>query len=224
MLGQYGRNSWSMGGQSRTNMKVRDWRMGLYALNRSGRSELALHAAIGRQTHENDETVLGKYVTSSRYHSDTQELGARFAYDLTPGRTWHVKPFAGIQLTRYSQEAFDQTGTPPWKLHSDSFARLYSAVTVGLNAERRMEDGYYGFTLGCKRVLSGDDPAVWTRMVGSSRGYRIDSPSFDRTLFVASAQGEWTLSKCWSASFGLDLEQGRHDRTFSARAAFCLSW
>ena len=41
---------------------------------------------------------------------------------------------------------------------------------------------------------------------------------------VASAQGEWTLSKCWSASFGLDLEQGRHDRTFSARAAFCLGW
>ncbi|MBP5212507.1 MAG: autotransporter domain-containing protein [Pyramidobacter sp.] len=223
VLGQYGRDSWGLS-SSQTSMKVRDWRLGLYAVNRTGPNELLLHAAIGRQTHENSETVLRDYVTESRYHSATQELGVRYSRDLTPGKTWHFRPFAQLQLTRYAQEAFDQTGNAPWRLHSDSFARLYSSFTAGLSAGRSMEDGSFGFTIGTKRVLSGHDPAIWTRLVSSSRGYRLESPRFDRTLLVLSAQGEWTLSKCWTANFGLELEQGRHDRTFSAKAAFCLSW
>ena len=224
ILGQYGRDSWYTNGATRTSMKVHDWRLGLYAINRTGASELSLHAALGRQTHENSETVLESHTAESRYHSTTQELGLRFSRDLTPGKTWHLKPYAALQLTRYAQEAFDQTGNPPWKLHSDSFARLYSAAALGLGVSRSMEGGQFGFSVGVKRVLSGHDPAIWTRLSRSSRGYRSESPRFDRTLLTLSAQGEWVLSKNWSANFGLELEQGRHDRTFSAKAAFCLTW
>ena len=224
ILGQYGRDSWYTSGATRTSMKVHDWRLGLYAINRTGPNELSLHAALGRQTHENSETVLGSHTAESRYHSTTQELGLRFSRDLTPGKTWHLKPYAALQLTRYAQEAFDQTGNPPWKLHSDSFARLYSAAALGLGVSRSMEGGQFGFSVGVKRVLSGHDPAIWTRLSRSSRGYRSESPRFDRTLLTLSAQGEWVLSKNWSANFGLELEQGRHDRTFSAKAAFCLTW
>ena len=224
ILGQYGRDSWYTSGATRTSMKVHDWRLGLYAINRTGPNELSLHAALGRQTHENSETVLGSHTAESRYHSTTQELGLRFSLDLTPGKTWHLKPYAALQLTRYAQEAFDQTGNPPWKLHSDSFARLYSAAALGLGVSRSMEGGTFGFSVGVKRVLSGHDPAIWTRLSRSSRGYRSESPRFDRTLLTLSAQGEWVLSRNWSANFGLELEQGRHDRTFSAKAAFCLTW
>ena len=73
-------------------------------------------------------------------------------------------------------------------------------------------------------MLTGHDPAIWTRLSRSSRGYRSESPRFDRTLLTLSAQGEWVLSRNWSANFGLELKPGRHDRTFSAKAAFCLTW
>ncbi|MBR1896221.1 MAG: autotransporter outer membrane beta-barrel domain-containing protein, partial [Pyramidobacter sp.] len=221
LLGQYGHDSWSFGSASYSSHKVKDWRLGVFAVNRAGQNELTAHIAVGRQTHENDKTsVMG--TSRSRYHSSTQELCLRFSRDLTPNRTWRHKPFAALQLTRYHQDAFDESGS--LALHSDSITKLYSAGTVGWTMERAMKDGKFGFTLGYKRVFSGDDPAVWTRLSGTRSGWKSRSGKFDRNLFIASAQGEWTLSKCWSANFGLELEQGRHDRTLAAKAAFCLSW
>ena len=73
-------------------------------------------------------------------------------------------------------------------------------------------------------MFSGDDPAVWTRVSGRNDGWKAGARKFDRNLFVAGAQGEWVLGKSWSANFGLELEQGRHDRNLSAKAAFVLSW
>ena len=222
LLGQYGHDSWNLGESSSNKHNVRDWRLGVYAVNRTGQNELTAHIAVGRQTHENDKTVMG-LTTRSRYHSNTQELGLRFARDLTPSKTWHHKPFAALQLTRYHQNAFDETGAP-WSLHSDSVTKLYSAGTIGWGMERAMKDGKFGFSLGYKRVFSGDDPAVWTRVSGRDAGWTARARRFDRNLLVASAQGEWTLGKSWSANFGLELEQGRHDRNMSAKAAFVLSW
>ncbi len=222
LLGQYGHDSWNLGESSWNKHKVKDWRFGVYAVNRTGQNELSAHLAIGRQTHANDRIAAG--ITSpSRFHSSTQELGLRFARDLTPGKTWHHKPFAQLQLTRYRQDAFDESGAP-WALHSDSVTKIYSAGTIGWGVERAMKDGSFGFSLGYKRVFSGDDPAVWTRVSGRDGGWKADARKYDRNLFVAGAQGEWVLGKCWSANFGLELEQGRHDRNLSAKAAFVLSW
>ena len=128
-----------------------------------------------------------------------------------------------MQLTRYQQNAFDESGDGI-RLHSDSFTKLYSAGTVGWTMERAMKDGSFGFSLGYKRVFSGDDPSVWTRVSGRAGGWKSSARTFDRNLFVAAAQGEWVLGKSWTANFGLELEQGRHDRNLSAKAAFCLSW
>ena len=227
VLGQYRHDSWNFGGASWNKHKVKDWRFGVFAVNRTGQNELSLHAAVGRQTHDNEKTVdygsLGGQRTQSRYHSSTQELGLRFSRDLTPDKTWHHKPFASLQLTRYHQNAFDESGRG-FGLHSDSFTKIYSAGTVGWGVERAMKDGKFGFTLGYKRVFSGDDPAVWTRVSGRNDGWKAGARKFDRNLFVAGAQGEWVLGKSWSANFGLELEQGRHDRNLSAKAAFVLSW
>ena len=227
VLGQYGHDSWSLGGASWNSHKVKDWRFGVFAVNRAGQNELTTHLAIGRQTHENEKTVAygtqGGQQTQSRYHSNTQELGLRFSRDLTPNGTWHHKPFASVQLTRYQQNAFDESGDGI-RLHSDSFTKLYSAGTVGWTMERAMKDGSFGFSLGYKRVFSGDDPSVWTRVSGRAGGWKSSARKFDRNLFVAAAQGEWVLGKSWTANFGLELEQGRHDRNMSAKAAFCLSW
>ncbi|MBR1896023.1 MAG: autotransporter outer membrane beta-barrel domain-containing protein, partial [Pyramidobacter sp.] len=227
ILGQYGHDSWGLGGASWNRHKVKDWRFGVFAVNKTGQDELTLHAAIGRQTHENEKTVAygtqGGQQTQSRYHSATQELGLRFSRDLTPNKTWHHKPFAVLQLTRYQQNASRESGAGV-PLHSDSFTKLYSAGTVGWTMERAMKDGTFGFTLGYKRIFSGDDPAVWTRLNGTTRGWNSRARKFDRNLLVASAQGEWVLGKSWTANFGLELEQGRHDRNLAAKAAFCLSW
>ena len=87
-----------------------------------------------------------------------------------------------------------------------------------------MLDGTFGLSLGYKRVFSGDDPAIRTCVGGGASGWEAGARKFDRNLLVASAQGEWKLGKHWSANFGLELEQGRHDRNLSAKAAFCLSW
>jgi uncharacterized protein with beta-barrel porin domain len=129
----YGDNSFA---GTNSSLKNKDYRLGIYGIREKGPSQIFLYLDAGRQNNDSKRYISAgaNYMAESSYKSNTIELGGRYTYDTDYGKaqSWHRKPYGEVQVVRYSQDGYNETGAGVWNQSVGSGSSTYSAATVGL--------------------------------------------------------------------------------------------
>ena len=222
----YGDNSFASRNSS---LKNKDYRLGLYGIREQGPRQLFLYFDLGQQNNDMKRSILagGSYEADSSYKSYTTELGGRYAYDLDYGRnqSWHRKPYGEVQIVRYQQDGYAESGAGIWNQSTGSANSTYSAVTVGLGLEKKMKNEEIEVHLGYKRVCSGSDPTYPVRWVeGSDAEHMARGSGLDKNLVVLGLHAEQNQEDGWRLSGDVELEQGHSQRNLQASVMLKKSW
>ena len=221
----YGDNSFAGLNSSLTN---KDYRLGLYGIREKGPHQTFLYFDLGRQNNDAKRSINAgaSYLAESSYKSHTAELGGRYTYDTDYGKAqrWHRKPYGELQVVRYSQDGYDETGAGVWNQSVGSGSSTYSAATVGLGLEKRMKKEEIEVHLGYKRVLSGSDPTYPVHWLDGGDEHIARGSGLDKNLLVLGLHAEQKQEDNWNLSGDIELEQGHSQQNVQASVMLKKSW
>ena len=221
----YGDNSFAGLNSSLTN---KDYRLGLYGIREKGPHQTFLYFDIGRQSNDAKRYINAgaSYLAESSYKSHTAELGGRYTYDTDYGKAqrWHRKPYGELQVVRYSQDGYDETGAGVWNQSVGSGSSTYSAATVGLGLEKRMKKEEIEVHLGYKRVLSGSDPTYPVHWLDGGDEHIARGSGLDKNLLVLGLHAEQKQEDNWNLSGDIELDQGNSQQNIQASVMLKKSW
>ena len=208
---------------------VRDYRLALYGIYRSGPHDGWLTISVGRQENDGQRVFFAPLYTAanSRYHSSTIELAGRYSYDLDDGRegVWHNKPFVAADLIHYRQSDFRETGAGVWNQSLDSAQATYSDLHLGWSWERDFSgDGFVACDVGWKGILSGYAPDVAAHLSAAPEYSFRQQSAVDRARFTMNLYGSKDVGSGWRISGEAGLEKGAHDHIASAMVNLNRAW
>lgn len=183
--------------------KIHDYRLGVYGGYKKEALELQTYLSFGKQDYDIDRNLssLGKNAHSN-YDALSLDLGVKAKYDLhhNDKKLWQVKPYLGLNLQSSWQDAYKETGAGVFSQQVDKFNNIYSTAGLALEISRKINNkGQYGFAVGYKRVLSGDNPELNARLIGdTSQSFRLSSIAGSKNIFSVEINAEGKLKNNWS--------------------------
>lgn len=152
----------------------------------------------------------------SDYDSSVIGIGAKYAYDLHYGKEgWHVSPYAALDYAHYKQDSFTERGSV-FGVHSGGFSDNYLTGELGFDFNREEENGKYGFSLACKRILDGDTLDADFAFAKGGNGFCVQSIDGSKNHIVATAYISTKLSDKWEIGGTLQHDWSSTDRDLSA--------
>lgn len=138
-----------------------DTRFGIYAGYHKNAADAYLYADYGwiRNKLRRSIGTLG-LGAEAKYNSHLAEIGGEYKYDLhaNDGKTWHVSPYANLQLSWLNQSAYTESSAGIFNQHVDGRHNTYFAGQLGVELKRYLRRGSYGLRLGVKHAFAGADP------------------------------------------------------------------
>lgn len=191
---------------------------GIYGLYAKGPSEAEAFFTYGQHRIEGDRYV-GGLAAHSDYTAQSLRLGGEYRQDLDYAKqqTWHKKVFGGINMTRFSQEDFKESGSIGCLGQQlEGAMSFYSSATVGLEAEAKLKgEDYLRFRVGYKRALSGTNPELKYTIAKENISCLVPSEGADKDFLVLGASGKHNLGEGWSLGGDLWLEKSSHQQNLS---------
>lgn len=197
--------------------KIFDTRVGLYTTYQRKKDSAYIYFDYGWQRNHLDRNVEEIYLnTTAKYNSQLAELGGEYKHDLQPEKTWHVSPFANLQMSYLNQGAYDEKITDSFRQRVELKDNFYAAIEPGIEFKRNVNAGSYGLRIGGKYSFTGTDPEVSFQYANYDRSiYRTDYDQ-DKFHLVAELNGELDFARNWKATFNTTLQKGAHDKDISA--------
>lgn len=222
----YGDNSFTSVSSS---LKNKDYRLGIYGIREKGAEQTFLYFDLGQQQNDSTRYIQagGSYMADSSYKSHTIELGGRYAQDIDYGKaqSWHRKPYGEVQIVRYRQDGYTESGAGVWNQQAGSAGSTYGAVTIGMGVEKKMQNDELELHLGYKRVLAGSDPTYPVHWVdGADNGHTVRGSGLDKNLLVLGLHAEQNQEDGWRLAGDVELEQGHSQRNIQASVTLKKSW
>ena len=209
------------------NGNIYDTRFGVYAGYHKNAADAYLYADYGWIKNKLRRSIgtlgLG---AEAKYNSQLMEIGGEYKYDLhaSDGRTWHVSPYAGFQLSWLNQGAYTESGAGIFNQQVDGKHNTYFAGQIGMEFKRYLGQGSYGMRLGVKHAFAGADPELSFSYEGyGGKSYTLRNNQ-DKTHFIFSLSGETEFAKGWFLSGETLLQKGAHDKDISASVQFKRVW
>ncbi len=209
------------------NGNIYDTRFGIYAGYHKNAADAYLYADYGWIKNKLRRSIgtlgLG---AEAKYNSHLMEIGGEYKYDLhaNDGKTWHVSPYAGFQLSWLNQDGYTENGAGIFNQQVDGKHNTYFAGQIGMEFKRYLGQGSYGMRLGVKHAFAGADPELSFRYEGyGGKAYTLRNNQ-DKTHFIFSLSGETEFAKGWFLSGETLLQKGTHDKDISASVQFKRVW
>ena len=198
----------------------RSYQLGVYGGYNKGAVELQTFLGYGRQS--NKATRYLQHLNleaSSKYDSNTLNFGITTRYNLQQNKDvlWKLSPYGSIQITRYSQEAYQESGAEQLSQQVDKLSNTYSTGEIGFEVGRDISSGHYGFRVGYKKVLSGSNPDMTIAFSGNpGQKLKISGTEQDHEYVVAGFSFQGKIGKDWSIDAQLDREMGSNSNFITA--------
>ena len=204
-----------------------DTRLGLYAGYHKDAADAYLYADYGwiRNKLRRSMEALG-LGAEARYNSHLSEIGGEYKYDFhaTDGKSWHVSPYANLQLSWLKQNAYKESGAGIFNQYADGRHNTYFAGQLGVELKRYLSRGSYGLRFGVKHAFAGASPDFSFRYAGyDGKTYTLRNAQ-DKTHFTMSLLGENEFAKGWFLNGEVQLQKGAHDKDVSASIQFKRVW
>ena len=165
--------------------------------------------------------------TKSKYDSNIMELGAEYKYDLhhKDNKAWHVAPYGAMQVNRYSQKAYAETGAEPFNKNVAKLNNTYAAFETGIDLERRLANGSaYGMRLGYRRGLTGTDPKQSYHYAADPEHRYTNYGEGDKNKLVLRLNGQVQTAPNWSISGEAGYERGKKGHGYSGEVSVKYTW
>ncbi|SFT39534.1 Uncharacterized conserved protein, contains a C-terminal beta-barrel porin domain [Selenomonas sp. GACV-9] len=206
---------------------IYDTRFGVYAGYHKNAADAYLYADYGwiRNKLHRSIGMLG-LSTEAQYDSQLAEIGGEYKYDLhaNDGRTWHVSPYASLQLSWLNQKAYAENGAGIFNQHVSGQHNTYFAGQLGVELKRYLKCGSYGMRLGVKHAFAGADPELSFSYEGNDSRFYTLRNNQDRTHFMLALSGETEFAKGWFLDGEAQLQKGAHDKDIFASVQLKRVW
>jgi outer membrane autotransporter protein len=209
---------------------VKDTRLGLYGGYSNGPHSGYIYLDYGWIKNDLTRQLAGLgYQAKADYKGRILELGGEYKYDLNAKnmKTWHVSPYANVQLSRLWQDGYSETGAGIAGIlgqEVDSKANTYFAGGLGLEFKRYLANGSYGLRLGVKHAFTGSDPKFTYGYIGDDESSYELRGQQDKTHFLMSLGGEAEFAPGWTLAGDVALQKGSHDRDIMAAVTLRRMW
>ena len=166
------------------------------------------------------------YTANADYQSHLWELGGEYKYDLhaMDGKTWHVSPYVGWQLSYLTQGGYGETGAGIYNQHTHGLNNTYFALQTGVECKRYLGRGSYSVRLGVKHGLSGVDPSLAFHYEGDDTNRYMLKNSQDKTHFLMSLAADTEFAPGWQLAGDVMLQKGSHDKDITASVMVRRMW
>lgn len=204
---------------------IYDTRIGLYGGYQRGAGSGYLYLDYGSQRNSLRRNVMG-YTANADYQSHLWELGGEYKYDLhaMDGKTWHVSPYVGWQLSYLTQGGYGETGAGIYNQHTHGLNNTYFALQTGVECKRYLGRGSYSVRLGVKHGLSGVDPSLAFHYEGDDTNRYMLKNSQDKTHFLMSLAADTEFAPGWQLAGDVMLQKGSHDKDITASVMVRRMW
>jgi len=214
-------------GAESSSANIYDTRVGIYAGYHKDAADAYIYADYGwiRNKQHRSLGMLG-LGADAKYNAHLMEIGGEYKYDLhaSDGRTWHVSPYVGFQLSWLNQSAYTETGAGIFNQRVAGKHNTYFAGQLGMELKRYLKRGSYGLRLGVKHAFAGADPNLSFCYEGNGGSSYTLRNSQDKTHLNLSLFGENEFAKGWFLSGEAQLLKGDHDKDVSASIQFKRVW
>lgn len=203
-----------------------DYRLGVYGGYSKGPWDTALHLAYGWQKNDVKRFMptLG-LSTDSDYDGNTLEFGIQARYDAQREKKEKVVPYAKMNVVRYSQDAYKESGAGLYDQQADQMDNTYSTAELGLVYEKTSKKGEFAFNLGYKRVLNGENPRMRVNFAGDQAySFAVEGNAADQEFLVVGVRGESRLTDQLALVGKIESEIGSKTRSTSAAALLQYEW
>lgn len=205
---------------------LQDYRLGVYGGYNKDAAEAIVYADYGwgkNKLHRNLNFMdLG---TKSKYDSSILELGAEYKYDLQKAKAWHVAPYGAMQVNRYSQNSYEETGAEPFNQNVAKLNNTYAGLEAGVDLERRFENGSaYGMRMGYRRGLTGVEPKQNYHYAADPLHRYTNYGDGDKNKLVLGINGELQTAHNWTLSGEAGYERGKKGHGYSGEISLKYSW
>ena len=219
----YGKNSFAAGSAS---SKLTDTRLGVYGGYKRGAHEGFVYLNHGWLKNDLSRGITGMGMAEADYNSHLLELGGEYKYDLQAGKvkTWHVSPYANMQLSRLWQDGYQERGVGVLGQKANSAANTYFAMGLGLEFKRYLNKGSYAMRIGARHAFSGANPRVTFGYLGGGPATYEMVGQQDKTHMVLSLTGEAEFSPGWTLSGDAVLTRGSHDKDIMCALTLRRMW
>lgn len=205
-----------------------DYRLGVYGGYNKGAAEALVYADYGWGRNKLNRTLSGlARTTKAQYDSNIMEIGAEYKYDLQPenNKAWHVAPYGALQLNRYSQSSYGESGAEPFNKKVAKLNNTYAGLEAGIDLERRLANGStYGMRVGYKRGLTGVEPKQNYHYAADPAHRYTNYGEGDKNKLVLKLNGEVQTAPNWSLSAEASYEHGKKGHGYSAELSVKYSW
>ena len=219
----YGSSSFAAGS---TSSKLTDTRLGVYGGYKRGAHEGFVYLNHGWLKNDLSRGTTEIGMAEADYNSHLLELGGEYKYDLQAGKvkTWHVSPYANMQLSRLWQDGYQEKGVGVLGKKANSAANTYFAMGLGLEFKRYLNKGSYAMRIGARHAFSGAKPRVTFGYLGGGPATYEMVGQQDETHIVLSLTGEAEFSPGWTLSGDAVLERGSHDKDIMCALTLRRMW
>ncbi len=206
---------------------IHDARLGVYAGYHRNAADAYLYADYGWIRNKLRRGLgMPGLGAAARYRSHLAEIGGEYKYDLhaNDGKTWHVSPYAGFQLSWLNQGGYAESGAGIFNQQVAGKHNAYFAGQLGVELKRCLGQGRYGLRLGVKHAFAGADPTLSFRYEGyDGQTYTLRNDQ-DKTHVILALSGETEFARGWFLEGEAQLQKGPHDRDISAVVQFKRVW
>jgi len=219
----YGSSSFAAGSAS---SKLTDTRLGVYGGYKRGAHEGFVYLNHGWLKNDLSRGITGMGMAEADYNSHLLELGGEYKYDLQGNKvkTWHVSPYANMQLSRLWQDGYQEKGVGVLGQKANSAANTYFAMGLGLEFKRYLNKGSYAMRIGARHAFSGAKPRVTFGYLGGGPATYEMVGQQDKTHMVLSLTGEAEFSPGWTLSGDAVLTRGSHDKDIMCALTLRRMW
>ena len=129
-------------------------RLGVYGGYKRGAHEVFVYLSHGWLKNDLSRGISEIGMAEADYNSHLLELGGEYKYDLQGNKvkTWHVSPYANMQLSRLWQDGYQERGVGVLGQKANSAANTYFAMGLGLEFKRYLNKGSYAMRIGASNV------------------------------------------------------------------------
>ena len=221
----YGQNDVT---SSQSKTANRGYRLGLYGGYLQGAVDVQTYLEYGKQTNTGTRYLNPLNLqANSRYDSSTLRFGMAARYNLAHAqdKVWQVRPYADMNVTRYTQDSYMESGAGVYDQQADKLSNTYSTGEIGLELTRKIPKGRYGISLGYKKVLSGSNPDMTVALRGdASNKLVISGNEQDREYVVMGLHYQGQMGKGWTLDGQLNSEKGKSSHNLTASLVARLAW
>ncbi|MDT8902837.1 S8 family serine peptidase [Anaeroselena agilis] len=208
--------------------KIYDYRVGVYGGYSKDAFDLQTFFAYGQQNNAATRYLQHLGLTAdSRYNSNTLSLGIEAKYNLQHGKdtAWQLSPYSGLEVTRYSQNSYGESGAGVYNQEADALTNTYSAGEIGLELKRSLAKGYYTFNVGYKKIFGGYNPEMTVAYSGNpGEKLKIGGSRQDREFLTWGLEAEGRMGPVWTISGRVGGEMGSHSRYWNASVMVRRVW